>query len=1043
MNNRDTCSSPSPEVYKLEASAGSGKTYALAKRYIKLLVNPDLKPQEAPLNSILAITFTNKAATEMKERILESLKKIALDGFASPKEREDMLSYLCVGRKAAGEKAHFVMDSLMRNFNFFQVQTIDSFVNTVLSGCAFKLNLSAAFKTEEDYGRYLAYSLDKLIDQACQDEAVMKMFRDFLRRYLFIEARTGWFPKQNMLSIMEGLFSKSNKYQGRFIHDETGSGELILRRRRILGLMARLKEGLPAQTNALFSKSLASFIEQSGGNFNLDRVPDFFKRKDFPVNKDGRVGPEKKKLWGQIRRGLSALCQAESDSAFNCYIDIFNRLLLDLKDISSREDVLFLEALNKQARSLFGEKLLDLPELYWRLACRFRHFLIDEFQDTSLLQWENLFPMVEEALSTGGSLFYVGDRKQAIYRFRGGEISLMDSGKERLGAYNLTEGSLTVNYRSRKEIVEFNNNVFSQENLKRFLCRAQQAKRSAMEFSAGEIEAVCRVFEGSRQVCRQDKPGGYVKLELVEQQAGLETGDSLRQGVLGLIGDLTSRFWRKDIAILARRNEEVQLLSSWLLEEGIACESEKTLDIKQNSYIKELVSFLKFLNSPIDNLSFASFILGDIFLKASGLAAGAIQDFIFRFQHKDGKEAGYLYREFRQQFSVAWDGLIEEPFKAVGFVPLYELTVSILSKFDVVKEFYEYQGFFMRLLELIKEQEEERASISSFLEFFEQAPAEDLYVKAIDSDSVKILTIHKSKGLQFKAVILPFLEMNVRVDSEIVVPRGQDSRLIHLKRRYADFSQRLAGIYRQEYLKSFIDELNSVYVAFTRASDELYVFVSPKGQAGLNLASELLPKERLEFGSRAGSMEDRGAAAHFESADLPFSRYKDWIHILKDEFIDPDALRNRQGILKGNILHCILSFIGNLYRKDEEEALAEAIARARIGFPLIRDFSGYEQSVRRMLSSRDLAPYFKAPDASVYTEKEVVDSSGSTRRIDRLIIKEGRAWVIDYKSTREDREGHLIQVREYADIIRKVFPALEVKGVLIYLDDLGKEEISG
>ena len=159
LNNINSGPPELPSVHIVEASAGSGKTYALAKRYLGLLINPSLKPDQIPLETILAITFTNKAAAEMKERILEFLKKIALDKFSQPKEKADILASLAVEEGYARRKAFKIMDYLIRNYNFFGVQTIDSFINTILSGCAFKLDLTASFKTKKYYSHYISYIL--------------------------------------------------------------------------------------------------------------------------------------------------------------------------------------------------------------------------------------------------------------------------------------------------------------------------------------------------------------------------------------------------------------------------------------------------------------------------------------------------------------------------------------------------------------------------------------------------------------------------------------------------------------------------------------------------------------------------------------------------------------------------------------------------------------------------------------------------------------------------------------------------------------------
>ena len=184
-----------PEVRVVEASAGSGKTFALAKRYVQLLLNPDLHFEQVPIRNILAITFTNKAAFEMKARILDFLKRIALKSLSSDEAR-DILGPIGVDEDTASHKAYAIMEELIHNYNFFQVQTIDSFINALLSGCAFKVGLSANFKIRRNYSEYLERSLDQMIDAAGQNKNVQKTFERFLHQYLYLENKTGWFPKK-------------------------------------------------------------------------------------------------------------------------------------------------------------------------------------------------------------------------------------------------------------------------------------------------------------------------------------------------------------------------------------------------------------------------------------------------------------------------------------------------------------------------------------------------------------------------------------------------------------------------------------------------------------------------------------------------------------------------------------------------------------------------------------------------------------------------------------------------------------------------------
>jgi ATP-dependent exoDNAse (exonuclease V) beta subunit len=664
---------------------------------------------------------------------------------------------------------------------------------------------------------------------------------------------------------------------------------------------------------------------------------------------------------------------------------------------------------------------------------------LDEFQDTSYLQWQNLKPMVEEALSTDGSLFYVGDKKQAIYRFRGGEAALINSVKERFHGFNFIQQNLNINYRSRKEIVEFNNSVFSEANLARFFSSKEEAKKGGIEFTDEDIQEIIEVFGDSRQSFRKDKPGGYVQSEFLDYQTRQEAEDALRVKLITLLNDLNKRFAYGDIVLLARENSQVELLTGWLLAANIPVESEKTLDIRQNAYIKELVSFLRFLNSPIDNLSFASFILGDIFLRAAGLDAKVIQDFLFSLQVKKQEGGVYIYREFRLKFPVVWDELIEDFFKNVGFVPLYELMISIFHKFKVMDDFAGYQGFFMRLLEMIKTEEEDNFSIAGFLESFDKPGREGVYVNASESDAVKIITIHKSKGLEFPVVVLPFLEMNVRADNECLVADGLELKLIRLKKKYADFSSALERLYRDGYTKSFIDELLNMYVSFTRAKDELYIFVSRLSQNSFNLAQIFLPENNFTRGALVQDHTKTRAAK--PPIEIPPSQYKDWIGILKDEFIDEGVILGRENIRRGEVLHYLLSCIGNLPASGFALEIQEALKRARVKFPFINDFSEYKAVMDKLLADKILGGYFRFEHGQIYREKEIIDHLGLTKRIDRLLVNSREAVVIDYKSSRDLSGRYSAQVKEYMSIIGQIYPEKNVRGVLVYLDDLSVEEV--
>ncbi len=1045
-----------PEVQIVEASAGSGKTYALAKRFVSLLINPRLRLEEIPLSNILAITFTLKATREMRERILEFLKKIALDKFQNEQEAEDILSYLSVERELAREKAYRVLEYLMQNYNFFQVQNIDSFINVILSGCASELKLSANFRIKENYREFLTFSLDKLIDRASRDKVTAKIFSNFLRQYLYIENKYSWYPKNDVLDIIETLYVQSNIYGANFKKFDIEPRQIIKQKKDIVKMLQKLNNNCPQGLSKVFIKSLDRFLQRDRSSFDLQELSSKAFQKDaLPMNKGCIVPLDLQKLWQNIRKNIVSLSKKEALSLFNCYIDIFDIVYADFKDSARENDVVFLGELNRQARVLFEEVQLGVPELYYRLASRFRHYLIDEFQDTSILQWKNLLLMIEEALSTGGSLFYVGDKKQAIYRFRGGEVKLFDEIKQEFAAFNVKdEFHLAINYRSQQEIVKFNNKVFSAENLRSFI-DAQQPRDADAErrFTDREIEEIVAVFRNSHQQSRPNKNKGYVQVEALECVDIDQRNDLIRERLIELIGQLRSRFRLKSIAVLCRSNKEIELVTGWLTQASIEVESERTLNIKNNQLVKELVSFLRFLKSPIDNIAFAAFILGDIFSNSSGITQLEVEEFLFAGKQKEKPmNPVYLYREFRKQYPEIWAQYLGDFFKNVGFVPLYELLINILDRFKVFENFKGNQGFFVRLLELVKEQEEENSSVDAFLDYLENAPVAKLYVNFSDENAVKVMTIHKAKGLGFAVVLIPFLDFDLQNvgargnrarASYVVYKKGTDSEfgLLRLDSKYIKFSQMIRQIYKKEYLKSFIDELNVIYVSFTRAENELYVFI-PDGRNRMNNAARfLIPEDYRQLGKPAEYKEEKEPNAP-TSLHIPAPKYKDWIGFLRQEFIDTGQIKKRKKIKKGQILHSILFHIGNLKGVDLDRQLKLALERVRYEYPAAEQLSACGEIVKNLLQAEMMREFFFVDQGIVYQEKEIVDKSGATRRIDRLIIKEDGVLVIDYKSGGEELAVYQAQVREYMQILKSLYPQRIIKGFLLFVEDLKVEQIN-
>lgn len=1052
-----------PEVKIVEASAGSGKTYELAKRYIQLLINPTLSQDQIPLRNILAITFTLKATRQMRERILEQLKKIALGSYSNETEKNDLIDAIGMPEDKARSKAFKVLDYIIANYNFFQVKNVDKFINVILSGCASELNLSANFQIKENYSSYVSYALDESIDTASKDSEKAKIFERFIKQYLFLENRTGWFPKKDILDIISGMFAQSNTYGGSFEKFPIAEDELIKLKQKILSTLGQIYDAKPEGMNKRFlNTTLANFITKNTQGFNIaDLDKKSFLQDGLPMNKGFDAPPKLQVLWSDFRKMIVTLSEKEARSLFNCYIDIYEDVYKYFRKYAMGDDVVFMEELNKQARFLFKETDLSVPELYYRLASRLRHFLVDEFQDTSKLQWANLFIMIEDALACGGSLFYVGDRKQAIYRFRGGNVKLFDDIKTDFKHFNVNDSLvLRTNYRSQKEIIRFNNEIFSQENLKRFLENQQEMEKNSLRhFTPNEIDEILSVFKDSHQLDRPQKPHGYVNVDYIEYLDKTDQDELISVRLIEKMNTLKERFSLKSIAILCRSNREIELVTGWLSQEKINVESERTLNILNNSLIGQLIAFLRFLNSPINTIEFAAFIMSDIFQKAAGISRDEIAEFIFQFNRRDKEKldnSGYLYRAFRKKYSSVWDEYISEFFKSVGFISLYELIISIIDKFKIFDNFKSYQGFFMRFLELVKEQEEENPDISLFLKYLELAPESHLYVNFSDENAVKVMTIHKAKGLGFEVVIVPFLDMNIKelgtqikgAKAPYVVHSADTSSdfdesfsLLRLDTKYARFSSNIQEIYRKEYVKTFIDELNVIYVTFTRAKSELYIFVpysSSKSTKSNNRAFFLIPKGTTTLGVQ----HDYNQQAQDLSVNMPISlpKYKNWINLQKEEFANVSPLSNRVNIKQGQILHAMLAQINNLKTAKLDEVLVQIKQNITQQYDTIDSMDKYIKILKTILTTKDTKQFFYLNgDVEIYQEKEFVDLRGLTKRIDRLIISNDEVTIIDYKSSAENKQESINQVSEYKRILADIYQGKKLRAYLLYMDQVKVE----
>ncbi|MFN3528165.1 MAG: 3'-5' exonuclease, partial [Candidatus Altarchaeaceae archaeon] len=400
------------------------------------------------------------------------------------------------------------------------------------------------------------------------------------------------------------------------------------------------------------------------------------------------------------------------------------------------------------------------------------------------------------------SLFVVGDKKQAIYRWRGGVTNLFEYVYKI--SENIKEKNLSTNYRSGEYIVKFINKVFSKENIERHI----NFIKNDYKFQNLNVEDVLKIYDdANEEYYKENENKGYVYVCKIKNEGDLE---NVKEKFLEIIKNLRERYEDKDIAILVRENKEIDEFMKFLHEydKNIAIDAPFTANIKNNQYIKEIVHFLKFLENN-DSYSFIKFITGEIFHKATKIPKEEIFELIMNLKDREK-----LYEKFKEKFEIDKKD------------NLYDLLVSFFEKFKVFENFKENSLYFLHLLEFIKEKEIK--TLKKFFEFYENDIYEDeFYINTSNSNAIHIMTIHKAKGLEFKAVVIPYAKIEIRPENIFIEENGS-LNLYYIKKDYLNFSEKLKEIYCNEYNKRYIDELNNIYVAMTRAKECLYMLIPEK-----------------------------------------------------------------------------------------------------------------------------------------------------------------------------------------------------------------------
>lgn len=954
----------------------------------------------------------------MKERILSWLKDIY---FKDPEKTEELSEIVSIKKEHLSVKAERTIDEILKNYTEFQVKTIDSFMTSIYKASAINLGYSPDFNIVMAPESIMAYAFNRFL-RGVRGKTPEAEFLEKLIDIL-LESRGGesaylWDPSKEFLDETIELY-----------HQLSGivkEPHIIDAEKKIESIKNEIRNTAES-LNALIEKS--GLIRSQGSSFcnimgivRSDNFPDLVHKGlvNLPVTKpkNGREVTwyeEISEQWDLLGNKIRNYIELYATTYYNPYLRTYEAFKDILEEVKKKEGVIFIHDINKKLSEYLHHEIV--PDIYFRIGETIYHYLIDEFQDTSPIQWVNLFPLIENSLSQGGSLFAVGDTKQAIYGFRKADYGIM-KGLESKNPFSSAFHSvkeLEINYRSLEGVVNFSK-AFFKEGIAHHEKYREPANRSGLI----HYEQKIRPGHGG---------SGYVEVIWCEKKED-EPAEKLK--IQDLLKELVQRGYSySDIAILAYRNGDVVNITTWLNEIDVPFISYSSLDIRTRKLTAEIVALLTFLDSPPDDLSFAGFVLGDIFRKALER-----NEWVFELKELHGfllrnRRNAPLYKAFREEFPEIWKSYFETLFKSTGYLPLYDLVSEIYCIYKVFDNFKEEEATLIKILEVIKNFEGEgRNNPSDFLKGAagEETGESDWTIDVpAGINAVKVMTIHKAKGLGFPVVIVLVYEEIPRGFKYILDEGADGVTLLKINQQIMKASGFLQETYEEERLKDLVNKLNTLYVGFTRAEDELYI-VGVRGKRN-QFPIDLLQAMESPIGSKKAP---RFRPPELGQEDLKLYHHPDPI---KFPFRAIEEL-NLEERLRGEFIHRVLYLIDALDENIEPEI--ERIIN-RVNDELKADYSmeTMKKNLLEFVTHEEMRRYFRAmPGRVIRKEQDLSDPRGNLFRIDKMIFEEDQVSVIDYKtgSDKEAEKEYISQIKNYIWMLKEIYPNRKVQGVIAYVD---------
>jgi len=1066
-------------IYK--ASAGSGKTFALTLAYLKLLfAHPGI------YRHILAVTFTNKAAGEMKQRILSRLHCLfqASDGTCG-EEMKQLKEATGMEEEAIRKRAGELLSEILNNYSGFSVGTIDKFFQSVIRAFTHEIGIQPGYNLELDHRRVLSMAVDRLF----QDLGNQQELQRWLIRYAMerMEKSLSWDFRREIIQLGEQLFKES--FQELFLHNDFS----LLEKKYLDLFRADLDELEEQELSAIAHCARQALEEMREHGVNPEdfkgagRSPATLfvsaldgKRIDFTAPRIAALEESEKWLKKDAGPAMEALTVESLIPLLNQvygHQEILNTIaavrenfytlgiLGDIREYvqayTSERNLFLIADSGRFLRGIIGGN--QVPFVYERTGNRYSHLMLDEFQDTSLFQYDNFRPLLDNSLASGQENLVVGDVKQSIYRWRNSDWKILASDLERDFAHQeIRVEPLQENYRSREQLVRFNNSVFQLSS--RLLSETIEKELLGSSVHRQEAEGEVERFRSAWRDVVQQVPqqlqgtGGRVRMEIFDTEEA-----PFREQVLEVLPSWVDEIMDTgieagEIAILVRTRKEGVAVANRLLEHARSTGKDRSfrlvsndsLLLGYNTAVSLLISVLRYLMHPhhaLNNalLKYHAFRSGLI----SGMGPGSLLD-------DDLSPEKLLPADFIDR--KLW--LLQ--------LPLFELIESLINLFELGKQADDLP--YLQALQdvVIDLQRRGPIGIREFLDYWEQTGAGKSISFSESSNAIRIITIHKAKGLEFKAVMVPFCDWDLTTDARninILWCPTSGTPLERIPVVPLRFSSKLAatlfsGAYYTERMKGYMDRLNLMYVAFTRARDLLYIGIPSRENRGLKNTGDLIqailpqkPHNQPCTAILAGSMEGRVLSLGEMPAYSPEPENEDpWrftsypvnrgsrllkIHLRSDQyFLDEEGVY-RTGRMYGNLMHRLFSMIDAV--EDVDRAV---MSLQREGLLPGHETKALAERVRGILGREEVSAWFPSDgSSSVFKERSLLCGSGEVLRPDRVIVEGEKAMVIDFKFGEKERASYHQQVRRYMEqLVLMGFKSVEGYLWYVVLDRIIKIE---